>query len=435
MKQNIAMKNLMSTTLAAASALVLLTALAQAQPALPPAPTPPGGPGAETPPPPPPPAPKPEPKVTSADADVKRAVELLVGVKQSKAVGKYPELLMKAAVVNVEGLDNAVYFEISRLDTPWSSFRAGLITFYKRAETAGGPGTLVMRVLDFARYDTNFAPMLAGVWATPEQFPAVALDRLTVNSDIALTRSADGRDSSAGTLVGEAVDVPTLAAGAMHFRSSVSLGAAGDLGWTERGYSGAGQQVWGVADGERLAFTRAADAAALTPRVTRQPDGLVMIDYPAPADGAAALEGSDIAAHVTGWLQSDGRMIDNTRTREPLRTKLPSQLVIPGLNPAMTGLHVGQHRKVIIPAALGFGDRGRRNSNIPPNATLVYEIEALWTGPTATPAEPAPAANAPAAPGMAPGTGMRPNPATPPSGALPTTPPPAVPTNPPAAPH
>ncbi|MBX9736618.1 MAG: hypothetical protein K2X32_06800, partial [Phycisphaerales bacterium] len=97
-----------------------------------PAPTPAPAP-APTPAPAPAPAPyvpPPAATITSADADVKAIAEMLVGTFESKPVGDLPALAYRAAVVNVAGLDNAVYFEVGRTDAPWSSFRSGLFHVY-----------------------------------------------------------------------------------------------------------------------------------------------------------------------------------------------------------------------------------------------------------------------------------------------------------------
>lgn len=317
----------------------------------------------------------PAPAVTSTDADVNKAVKLVSGSFASKAVGTLPALVFRSAVVNVKDLDNAVYFEIAREDSGWAPFRQGIITFYKDAK-----GTLFMRVLDPARVNAGFGNAVAGLFAAPEAFPLMGLDKFVVNTQIALKPTADGAGFE-----GSASGLATLVGGAVSFDSEVKIGGVGGGGitWTDRGFDAKGAQVWGPGKGESVVFTpRATEVKA-----DRRDSGLIVIDMNA-ADGEVASTGKQVAVQYTGWLL-DGYQFDSSRRegREPLVTGIPPTL-IQGWNEGLPGIRKGQFRRLIIPAALGYGESGRPRANIPGGATLVFEIEAVFVGEPAV--QPAP---------------------------------------------
>ena len=90
--------------------------------------------------------------------------------------------------------------------------------------------------------------------------------------------------------------------------------------------------------------------------------------------GTEAKEGSVVDVHYTGWL-TDGTKFDSSKDRnEPFSFSLPGQ-VIDGWNQGIPGMKEGGKRKLVIPAALGYGEQG--SGKIPPGATLVFEVELL----------------------------------------------------------
>jgi FKBP-type peptidyl-prolyl cis-trans isomerase FkpA len=97
--------------------------------------------------------------------------------------------------------------------------------------------------------------------------------------------------------------------------------------------------------------------------------------------GPAAHAGQRVAVHYTGWLKGrlgmEGKKFDSSRDRnEPFLFMLGMGEVIAGWDEGVQGMRVGGHRKLIVPAALGYGAKGAGDS-IPPGATLVFEVELL----------------------------------------------------------
>ena len=108
---------------------------------------------------------------------------------------------------------------------------------------------------------------------------------------------------------------------------------------------------------------------------TTSPSGLI-IEEVAIGEGAVAAAGQRVTVHYTGWL-SDGEKFDSSKDREePFEFSLGGGRVIKGWDEGVQGMKVGGTRKLTIPPDLGYGVRGA-GGVIPPNATLVFEVELL----------------------------------------------------------
>tara|TARA_Y100001935_G_scaffold255633_1_gene270276 strand:+ start:20886 stop:21230 length:345 start_codon:yes stop_codon:yes gene_type:complete len=92
--------------------------------------------------------------------------------------------------------------------------------------------------------------------------------------------------------------------------------------------------------------------------------------------GPTAEAGQDVSVHYTGWL-TDGSKFDSSKDRNsPFQFSLGQGMVIKGWDEGVQGMKVGGKRKLTIPSQLGYGPSGA-GGVIPPNATLIFEVELL----------------------------------------------------------
>lgn len=104
--------------------------------------------------------------------------------------------------------------------------------------------------------------------------------------------------------------------------------------------------------------------------------GLVFEDVVVGSGPEAKGPGQFVTVHYTGWLEN-GTEFDSSRRRdEPFGFPLGVGYVIPGWDQGVVGMRVGGKRKLTVPPELGYGARGAGRV-IPPNATLVFEVELL----------------------------------------------------------
>ena len=97
--------------------------------------------------------------------------------------------------------------------------------------------------------------------------------------------------------------------------------------------------------------------------------------------GSPAKAGTKVTVHYTGWLQnpdgSMGKKFDSSRdSNQPFSFVLGTGNVIKGWDEGVQGMQVGGQRRLVIPAALGYGQRGA-GGVIPPGATLIFDVELL----------------------------------------------------------
>lgn len=111
------------------------------------------------------------------------------------------------------------------------------------------------------------------------------------------------------------------------------------------------------------------------PKIVTTPSGLQYQDYvegtgPSPGPGRTAV------VHYTGWL-TNGKKFDSSKDRgQPFSFPVGKGQVIKGWDEGVATMKVGGRRKLTIPPALGYGARGA-GGLIPPNATLVFDVELL----------------------------------------------------------
>jgi peptidylprolyl isomerase len=134
------------------------------------------------------------------------------------------------------------------------------------------------------------------------------------------------------------------------------------------------------------AWTVVFAAAASTPAAAQAvgqtvttPSGLQITDLKI-GTGATPRPGQICVMHYTGWLYQNGakgQKFDSSLDRgQPFEFPIGRQRVIAGWDEGVASMKVGGKRTLIIPPALGYGARGA-GGVIPPNATLIFEVELL----------------------------------------------------------
>ena len=119
----------------------------------------------------------------------------------------------------------------------------------------------------------------------------------------------------------------------------------------------------------------AAPGAAGTEETVTTASGLSYVDIKQ-GTGASPKTGQTAVVHYTGWL-TDGKKFDSSRDRgTPFRFRVGQGQVIKGWDEGVATMQVGGVRKLTIPPQLGYGAAGA-GGVIPPNATLVFEVELI----------------------------------------------------------
>jgi FKBP-type peptidyl-prolyl cis-trans isomerase len=100
--------------------------------------------------------------------------------------------------------------------------------------------------------------------------------------------------------------------------------------------------------------------------------------------GNEAAAGRRVTVHYTGWLYDQakadhkGKKFDSSRDAgKPFRFEIGAGNVIKGWEEGVQGMQVGGQRRLVIPAHLGYGEEGAGGGAIPPNATLLFDVELL----------------------------------------------------------
>ena len=137
---------------------------------------------------------------------------------------------------------------------------------------------------------------------------------------------------------------------------------------------------------EAPATAPSASASAETPAPATNDTGttsmpLQKIDL-TPGSGVEIKSGQNALVHYTGWLydaaapDNKGAKFDSSLDRnEPFEFPVGGAMVIPGWDQGVAGMKVGGKRRLVIPPELGYGARGAGGGLIPPNATLVFDVE------------------------------------------------------------
>ncbi|MDA8431019.1 MAG: FKBP-type peptidyl-prolyl cis-trans isomerase [Geobacteraceae bacterium] len=110
-------------------------------------------------------------------------------------------------------------------------------------------------------------------------------------------------------------------------------------------------------------------------KIVTTASGLKYIDVKI-GSGASPVRGKQVKVHYTGTLEN-GKTFDSSVGRAPFSFVIGVGQVIAGWDEGVMGMKVGGKRKLIIPAKLGYGASGAGGGLIPPNATLLFDVELL----------------------------------------------------------
>src|SRR5262245_30568129 len=132
----------------------------------------------------------------------------------------------------------------------------------------------------------------------------------------------------------------------------------------------------------QAAAPSASESPATTPATTpsagqevTMPNGLKYQDLKV-GDGALAESGKEVVVHYTGWLTDNTKFDSSVDRGQPCKFQLGAGQVIRGWDEGVKGMRVGGKRKLTIPPDLGYGANGA-GGVIPPNATLIFDVELL----------------------------------------------------------
>ena len=133
--------------------------------------------------------------------------------------------------------------------------------------------------------------------------------------------------------------------------------------------------LWGQASKKKSASASGNGPTKVTGQATKLPDGLEYWDIKV-GTGKTAEKGSTVTVNYTGWL-TNGKMFDSSVGKAPFTVdNLGNAPVIKGWNEGIVGMKVGGKRQLRIPGDLAYGSQGYPGV-IPPNATLVFDVELL----------------------------------------------------------
>lgn len=111
---------------------------------------------------------------------------------------------------------------------------------------------------------------------------------------------------------------------------------------------------------------------------TRTADGLEYWDIKL-GSGPRAIPGDIVQVQYTGWLANGKKFDSSLDSGEPFTFQLGHGDVIKGWDEGVQGMRVGGKRQLRVPPALGYGSEGAGGGAIPPNATLIFDVELLGT--------------------------------------------------------
>ncbi len=296
------------------------------------------------------------------DAELREIADMLVGSWKtqrpvSSAASDEIALTMHIVPVSVSGLEHTLYVEQARADQPWAPHFQAVAELY--------------RFEDGVRLRTHVFQLkggeqagLRGLWLRPDLLPELDGDDLIATMDIDLERAGDGYAGSTP------YPYPTKRDGAVQMVGAVSI-TADRFETSDRGIAADGSRAWGSAEGDRYVFERFEPAA----RYEARDSGLGIITYGQSLSSDPIGDGDRVSFAYSGYLAS-GFEFDSSRRegRQPMTYVLPGRL-ISGWQEGVSGMRLGEHRRLVIPPELGYGARGNPQARIGGTDTLLFDVE------------------------------------------------------------
>lgn len=244
-------------------------------------------------------------------------------------------IVMAVAPIHVEGLPDALYVEAAREDSLFEPYRQAIFQFYAYK------GGIRLRTYEFRTVQQGVKSALVGLVYAPDAMWTIGGSDLLATLDIDLTKSGDGFTGKTP------YPYPTGVAGAVEMTSEITLSPA-KLVSVDRGIAADGSVAWGSKPGDTYTFAKIESPVV----VTRTPEGVVWVTL-RQGEGEPIKSGQLATAHYTGMLD-DGRIFDSSRPRaQPMTFRWPGQMVA-GWNAGITGLKVGERRRLVIPSDQGY---------------------------------------------------------------------------------
>ena len=120
---------------------------------------------------------------------------------------------------------------------------------------------------------------------------------------------------------------------------------------------------------------QAVQPAAVNAQTVKTASGLAYQDVMA-GTGAVPVSGKQVKVHYTGWLENGTRFDSSVDRNDPFVFVIGAGQVIPGWDEGVSSMKVGGKRRLIVPSKLAYGEQGA-GGVIPPNATLIFDVELL----------------------------------------------------------
>jgi FKBP-type peptidyl-prolyl cis-trans isomerase len=140
-------------------------------------------------------------------------------------------------------------------------------------------------------------------------------------------------------------------------------------------------RVWCVVGATLLlAGTAAAAPAKVDPKDLKTSESGLKYAVLKAGKGPGAVKNQLATIHYTGWLEN-GKEFDSSRERDrPLQFTIGRGQLIPGMDEGVLGMTAGEQRQLILPPKLAYGAEGTPDGTIPPNSTLIFEVELVKLG-------------------------------------------------------